>query len=127
MIDIIGALLINLLIPGELISTAGDAISLHQGIASRRLVSFDYQDGVGDRSHRLVEGYALGQSRGGHLLYRAYTLRGTGDGVGGWRLYRVDRMASVRLSDACYPANRALYRRGDKAMGVIFIEADQGR
>ena len=73
---------------------------------------------------RLIEPHALGYSSDGNALLRAYQTEGAS--VSGepaqWKLFRLDRMRSIEVSDEPFDGPRPGYRRGDDAMKGGIIE-----
>lgn len=71
----------------------------------------------------MIEPHALGYSEEGHVLLRAYQTDGasaSGEHIN-WKLFRLDRMATIQASGKLFDGPRPLYRRGDSAMkgGII--------
>lgn len=84
-----------------------------QAISERRLLSIDYDPGL-----RIVEPCAYGTSAEHNELLRAFQTSGAsaqGEHVN-WKLFRVDRVRSIRLLDENFAGPRPEYRRDDKAM-----------
>lgn len=67
-------------------------------IARRTLVSFIY-----DGHSRLVEPHSHGLSLTDHEVLRGYQVGGSSSqGTLGWRIFRVDRMSEVSVSDVSF-------------------------
>lgn len=82
-------------------------------IEQRRVIELDYHPGI-----RFVEPHTYGISSDGNGLLRAYQTAGesaSGEHVN-WKLFRVDRIASLRVLDDSFDGPRPSYRRGDSAM-----------
>ena len=71
---------------------------------------------------RLIEPHAIGRSRDGNLLLRAYQVSGAS--ASGehehWKLFRVDKIGSAESGEP-FGGPRPGYRQGDRAMkdGII--------
>ena len=89
-----------------------------KAIAERRAISLDYSPGS-----RTIEPCAYGVSADGHFLLRAFQTSGASASEEhiDWKLFRVDRIRSLRLLDQQFAGPRPGYRRGDRAMtrGVL--------
>jgi len=89
-----------------------------RAIAERRVLEVDYTAG-----RRLVEPHAIGWSRAGDLLVRAFQTEGASESNEHkwWKLFRLDRIRSMTMSDAVFDGPRPEYKRGDKHMagGII--------
>ncbi len=73
---------------------------------------------------RWVEVHAVGYSKAGHPLMRAWQVRG-GSASGqraGWKLMRLDEAQASILSEEVSQAPRRGYRRGDPAIDRIVCE-----
>lgn len=87
-------------------------------IQSRHRLKINYPPG-----QRVVEPHALGRSKDGNLLLRAYQTGGaseSGEPVE-WKLFRLDRMASADDLGEEFDGPRPLYNPNDPAMkgGII--------
>jgi len=87
-------------------------------IKSRSLVTFDYEPG-----ERLIEPHAVGRSKDGNLLLRAFQVSGasaSGEHVN-WKLFRLDRMGHANDSGEFFDGPRPEYNPDDSAMkgGII--------
>jgi predicted DNA-binding transcriptional regulator YafY len=91
-----------------------------QAINERRLISLDYDPGM-----RTIEPCAYGISSEGHFLLRAFQTSGasaSGEHIN-WKLFRTDRIRSIRILEDRFVSPRPGYRRGDKAMvGGIYSQ-----
>lgn len=89
-----------------------------EAIRKRRLISISYSPG-----QRLVEPHAVGISKDGKALLRAYQVSGASASSEHehWKIFRIDRMGSVEMSGDTFSGPRHGYRRGDSAMkgGII--------
>lgn len=85
--------------------------------AKERLV-FNYYPG-----DRVIEPHALGRSKSGDLLLRAYQVEGASDSGKpvGWKLFRLDKSDGGRGHGTTFPCARPLYNPNDPAMtgGII--------
>ncbi len=89
-----------------------------EAIRTQRCVQLFYAPGL-----RTIEPHALGMSSEGHLLLRAYQIDGassSGEHVH-WKLFRLDRIGQLGVTDVPFNGPRHGYKRGDKAMkgGII--------
>lgn len=92
--------------------------TIEEAIKSRRVIRMDYDPGV-----RLVEPHALGYSRKGDLLLRAFQTDGasaSGESPN-WKLFRLDRIRSATATNDNFVGPRPEYNPDDSAMkgGVI--------
>jgi len=87
-------------------------------INERRTVRVYYDPGW-----RTVEPHALGYSKEGHLLLRAFQTEGASDSGEhiNWKLFRLDRMREADTGNDNFNDPRPGYKRGDSAMkgGII--------
>ena len=77
-----------------------------------------------DGYSRCVEVQAVGYSRPGHAVMRAWQVRGgsvSGERVG-WKLMRLDDANAAVISDERSEAPRSGYKHGDPAMDRIVCE-----
>lgn len=73
---------------------------------------------------RVVEVHAVGATRSGELIMRAWQVRG-GSSRGeasGWKLFKLCDASMAKLLDEKSEAPRKGYRRGDPAMHSIAVE-----
>ncbi len=91
---------------------------LEDAIDEMRVISITYTPG-----DRVIEPHALGRTRDGHYVLRAYQTSGaTSSGKSeGWKLFRVDRIYDACGLDMNFEFPRPLYNPLDSAMrgGVI--------
>jgi hypothetical protein len=91
-----------------------------QAINEKRLLALDYDPGP-----RIIEPCAYGVSGEGHFLLRAFQTSGasaSGEQIN-WKLFRTDRIRSIRVLEERFAYPRPGYRRGDKAMaGGIYSQ-----
>jgi hypothetical protein len=86
-------------------------------IGAPRVIRFQYDGGM-----RTVEPHAYGQSNAGNDLLRAYQLSGASRSgeSSGWKLFRVDEMTGIQVSDQHFAGPRAGYDRFDDAMRHVY-------
>jgi hypothetical protein len=77
-----------------------------------------------DGYSRCVEVHAVGYSKPGHPLMRAWQVSGgsTSGERTGWKLMRLDEARGARISEAASEAPRRGYKRGDAALARIIAE-----
>jgi hypothetical protein len=77
-----------------------------------------------DGYSRCVEVHAVGYSKAGEAMMRAWQVRGgsaSGEKVG-WKLMRLAEASSAAISEAPSEAPRRGYKRGDPALARILCE-----
>jgi predicted DNA-binding transcriptional regulator YafY len=89
-----------------------------EAIRAKHRLEINYPPG-----HRVVEPHALGFSKDGHLLLRAFQVEGaseSGEPVN-WKLFRLDRMKAANDSGEEFSDPRPEYNPDDSAMkgGII--------
>jgi predicted DNA-binding transcriptional regulator YafY len=95
-----------------------DVALITAAINRKQTLEIEYEPGW-----RVIEPHALGRSADGHLLLRAYQVKGasaSGEHAH-WKLFRVDRLRGVESDGGSFSGPREGYRRGDRAMkgGII--------
>lgn len=86
-------------------------------IRSKQIITF-YYDG-GERS---VEPFCYGVSSAGNEVLRGFQIGGyseSGNPVG-WKLFRVDEISRIVLTNNTFQGNRPFYNPNDKAMTTIY-------
>ena len=90
---------------------------LCDAIRSRRVIRFNYNGG-----YRTAEPYCYGISRKGNELLRAFQTGGyseSGNPVH-WKLFTVEKMSNITISDEEFSGNRPEYKPADSAMEDIY-------
>lgn len=91
---------------------------LEAAITERRLARLWYEPGT-----RLIECHALGYGSAGQILLRAFQVEGASSSNEhvNWKLFRLDRMRDVELTDVAFDGPRPEYKLNDRAMtrGII--------
>ncbi len=85
-------------------------------IRSKRVIRFFYDGGF-----RTVEPFCHGESKDGNALLRAYQTAGyseSGQTVG-WKLFRLDNMSSLAVTDEIFSGRRPEYNPEEPAMVTI--------
>lgn len=85
-----------------------------QAIDSKHLLSFTY-----DGTPRLVEPHAHGEDHDGDTSLRAFQVRGTGTG---WRMFHIDKMIGLLVSQQSFSGPRPDYKRNDKDLAAIYCQ-----
>jgi hypothetical protein len=80
--------------------------SITEAIETFLLLEFDYNDLA-----RIVEPYELGVSKDGYHLLRCYQIGGESSHkrINGWKIFRLDYMSSVEVSDVDFIASQEYY------------------
>lgn len=109
------------------------SIETVQDAVNGRKVCIVYYDGdePGGRGLREIEPVALGKSKAGNLVMRAWDREGashTGykgeQPLPGWRLFRLDKMLSMKPTGEVYNTPRPNYNfNGDKSMTSVITIA----
>jgi predicted DNA-binding transcriptional regulator YafY len=91
---------------------------IESAIRRRVCIELDYLPGI-----RIIEPHALGISKDGDVLLRAYQISGasaSGEHEN-WKLFRVDRISGLSESTQTFAGPRPQYNPNDSAMkqGVI--------
>ena len=92
-----------------------------EAVRELRLVEFGYEDSDGNFHHRIVEPYVYGRTSGGEDALRGYQVGGTSENrLPGWRLFRRDRMTSLRRTATPFQGTAPGYAHGDSALSPIY-------
>lgn len=91
---------------------------ISKAISAKRRLAVTYDPGP-----RVIEPHCLGYGSSGQLLLRAFQTRGasaSGEHVN-WKLFRLDRMGSVKDADESFDGPRPEYNPDDRVMkgGII--------
>lgn len=88
-------------------------------IQKRCIITFYYNGG-----YRSVEPYCCGATNSIGLL-RAYQVRGHSEsGTQGWKLFRMEKIQDLRMTDEPFEGKRAEYNPDDPAMKVIYCRIE---
>lgn len=84
-----------------------------QAIQQRKVIRLNYHWGF-----RLIEPHAYGSNDKGHELLRAYQVGGASDSGQpfGWKLFRLDEVHQLHVTEEDFSGPRTGYKRGDKAL-----------
>jgi hypothetical protein len=105
-------------------------------IKNRRKITFDYygprtpkKDSVRPGKRTKVEPVALGLSKKGNLIIRAWvqppSVSKTGFQKGNWRTFILSRARNVEITDETFDTKRPQYKEGDdKSMSVTYVTSD---
>ncbi|HEX8570757.1 MAG TPA: hypothetical protein VF699_12675 [Caulobacteraceae bacterium] len=90
-----------------------------EALRRKRLLELTY-----DGYTRSLEVHAVGWSKDGHALMRAWQVQGgsAGGEASGWKLMRLEEASAARVLDRPSEAPRKGYKRGDAAMSRIVCE-----
>jgi hypothetical protein len=88
-----------------------------EAIRERRVIRFFYGGG-----YRLVEPHCYGVSRDGKELLRGYQISGHSESgqSEGWKLFRLDGMSDLSVTDDSFEGPHPLYNLNDKAMATVY-------
>ncbi|KYK38438.1 MAG: hypothetical protein AYK18_17155 [Theionarchaea archaeon DG-70] len=86
-------------------------------IRSRNAIHFYYNGGF-----RTAEPFCHGASKNGIELLRAYQVEGHSESgnPAGWKLFRVEKIQHLTVTDNHFKGTRPLYNPDDSAMKVIY-------
>lgn len=92
--------------------------TITNAIATQSRLSINYDPGI-----RIIEPHAIGYSKDGNILIRAYQTEGvsaSGEHEN-WKLFRLDRLVVANDNGQHFNGPRPDYKKGDKAMkgGII--------
>jgi hypothetical protein len=75
---------------------------------------------------RLVEAHAFGRSHAGHDVIRVWQVSAgsVSNEPIGWKLFRLDEARGVHVSEQTALAPRPGYRKGDRAMALIYFQLE---
>ncbi len=90
-----------------------------EAIKNRKLLEFYY-----DGHHRIVEPFTLGVSHKNNDVLSVYQVRGGSESGSSnpWRLFNLEEIENIRISDEFFAGSREGYRKGDPRMSVIHCE-----
>jgi len=89
---------------------------LCDAISGQTVVEFEYRD-----RHRVVEPHEIGESRTGNVVLSGYQSGGQAKGIDvpDWRLYRVEEIESLHVTDISFPEPRPKYALHDNRIDTI--------
>ena len=105
---------------------------IQKSIRDRRVVTLYYDgDDPGGKGLRTIEPVAVGYSKRGNLVLRAWDYEGashrgyTGEKpLPSWRFFRVDKIFTYKLTSATFNTPRPGYNKtGDKSMTKMILNA----
>lgn len=95
--------------------------AISDAIQQMRVISFSYSDDEGNLHYRIVEPYAHGLTRRGNEALRGYQIGGTSETtVPGWKLFVVERITALMVSEHTFDGSAPGYAHGDSALNPIF-------
>jgi hypothetical protein len=86
--------------------------TISAAIREKRLLQFTYEGVL-----RLVEPHVYGESQDGGGVMRGWQ---RSPHPTGWKLFRDEKISSIKLSDIRFDAPRAGYQRGDKSIRPVY-------
>lgn len=88
-------------------------------IKAKKMISFNYKG-----YPRVVEPHAHGISTAGNYCLRCYQVSGGSSSgkVPGWKIMTTDQINGISVSQERFAQPRDGYKKGDKAMSIIFCE-----
>ncbi len=86
-------------------------------IDTKRTLQVYYNGG-----HRTVEPFCYGVTKNGIELLRAYQVRGHSESgnPSGWKLFRVEKMVDLKVTDEPFTGKRPGYNPDDPAMVTLY-------
>lgn len=92
-----------------------------RAIRERRVIRFLYNDDL-----RRVEPFCYGESPKGKELLRAYQIGGgsASDSLG-WKLFDVEKIEALSVTDATFEGRRPFYNPQDSAMETIYCRVSR--
>ena len=91
---------------------------IREAIENKRMIEFNYKDEV-----RVVEPYAYGVSSKNNDILRGYQVEGGSSSSSdlGWRLFTVDKIENIIITDIEFEAIQDGYNPNDSAMTEIYV------
>ena len=91
-----------------------------EAIETHKLIKFNYKNAV-----RIVEPYTFGVSSTGKDVLSAYQVEGgsTSSNDLGWRLFSIDKIENLVISDIYFEQTRDGYNPNDSRMQKIYVTA----
>ncbi len=106
--------------------------SVQSAIKGRKVCTINYDgDEPGGKGLREIEPVALGKSKAGNLVMRAWDREGASHTgylgekpLPGWRMFRLDKILSLKPTGEVYNQPRPNYNfNGDKSMSQVIVIA----
>jgi predicted DNA-binding transcriptional regulator YafY len=95
--------------------------TISEAIRNRRIIRFLYADEAGNIHKRVVEPYAYGVTKQGNEAIRCYQIGGSSETeIPGWKLFLVDRMTGLIITDETFEGCAPGYAHGDKGLNPIY-------
>ena len=92
-----------------------------QAISELKALEFLYEDADGDARRRVVEPYAYGRTRRDREALRGYQVGGSSEtAVPGWKLFIVERMSGLRMTERSFDGSAPGYAHGDIALSPLY-------
>jgi predicted DNA-binding transcriptional regulator YafY len=94
---------------------------ISEAITNRRIILFLYTDDEGNIHKRIAEPYAYGVTKQGNEAVRCYQIGGSSETeIPGWRLFLVDRITDLIITDETFEGCAPGYAQGDKGLNPIY-------
>ncbi len=95
--------------------------TISEAIHKKRIIQFSYSDAEGNVHQRLVEPYAYGLTKQGHEAVRCYQVGGSSESkLPTWKLFLVDRMAGLVITDKTFEGSAPGYAHGDRGLNPLY-------
>ena len=94
---------------------------IFDAISDMKLIEFSYNG-----KYRIVEPHAYGISKAGNDVLRAFQIKGgsISDQNTGWKIFQVDDMTNINISEEIFDGPHSGYKKGDSAMVKIYTELE---
>jgi hypothetical protein len=87
-------------------------------IAGKMVIRFSYENDL-----RQVEPFCYGVNQSGDELLRGYQVGGQSQSQPqGWKLFEVDKIEGLTVTEDTFDGKRATYNLSDSAMKIVFCE-----
>jgi len=95
-------------------------VTVCEAIQNKKVIRFGYTDKEGNGHQRIVEPYAHGVTKQGNEALRGYQIGGSSESkIPGWKLFLVERMSGLTITDQSFKGSAPGYAHGDTALNPI--------